>query len=203
MVRTGHPWEPRLEIIIAVLLGLAAIAGAYAALKNEQRNHEATVEFSEGIVNISNSNQFYSSGNSVYSADQALFTEYAKANFSNQGDLAQYFYDSLMRPELQKGIRWWEKSKNAKSPFDDRDPNYGVAEYAKGAELDKITHEKFAQAKTQQNVADRYTLIEVILATALFLIGVAGVTRVWPVKITGVVLGAVILIVSLVLLATI
>jgi hypothetical protein len=202
MARTGHPFEGRLEIIIAVLLGVAAILGAYAALRNEQQNHDATTRFSEGIVNISNANQFYSSGNAIYSLDQVLFTEFAKDNFAGQGNLAQYFYKTLMRPELQRGIRWWQRSKTAKSPFDDKDPDYVVAEYIRAGQLDSATHAKFVTAKAAQNKADHYTLIEVILATALFLIGVAGVTRVWPIKITGVVLGALIILVSAVLLIT-
>ncbi|MFL5831631.1 MAG: hypothetical protein ACJ76X_17075 [Solirubrobacteraceae bacterium] len=50
--RTRARWTGRLELIITVLLGLTAVVGAFAALKNEQRNHDATFEFSEGIKNF-------------------------------------------------------------------------------------------------------------------------------------------------------
>src|SRR2546430_4635291 len=38
--RTRRRWTGRLELIITVLLGLTAVVGAFAALKNEQRNHD-------------------------------------------------------------------------------------------------------------------------------------------------------------------
>src|SRR5437763_9517243 len=76
--RTRRRWTGRLELIITVLLGLTAVVGAFAALKNEQRNHDATFEFSEGIKNFDDAGQFYATGNATFTHDQALFLEYAK-----------------------------------------------------------------------------------------------------------------------------
>src|SRR5690349_13621902 len=71
--RRGRSWARRLELIITVLLGLTAVVGAFAALKNEQRNHDATFEFSEGIKNFDDSGQFYATGNATFTHDQTLF----------------------------------------------------------------------------------------------------------------------------------
>src|ERR1700732_1342355 len=79
----ASPWFGRLELLITVLLGLAAITGAYAALKNEQRNHNATEQFSQGIRNFDDSGQFYATFNTEFTHNQALFLEFAKAIQSN------------------------------------------------------------------------------------------------------------------------
>ena len=69
--------EPRhpglLEMVITVALGLAAIVGAYAAYRNEQSNHHATVHFSEGITNFDDAGQLFATANSTLNRDQAQF----------------------------------------------------------------------------------------------------------------------------------
>ena len=62
--------------------------------------------------------------------------------------------------------------------------------------------ENFAEAKQQQDNADHYTLVEVIPATALFLDGIAGVTRNMRLKRGTLATGMLIVVISLVLLAT-
>ncbi len=60
--------------------------------------------------------------------------------------------------------------------------------------------EDFVQAKEEQHKAARYTLIEVILATALFLFGVAGVTHRFTIRLGTFGMGSVILLTALILL---
>ena len=117
------------------MLGLTAIASAYAAWRNEQRNHDATAHFSEGIRDYDDGGQFYGEGQSVLSRDESLFLEYAKANQLNQGKLATYIFDNLMSPTLQAGVRWWEgpnthTSHPARNPFSPHDPDYKIQQLA-------------------------------------------------------------------------
>ena len=60
----------------------------------------------------------------------------------------------------------------------------------------------FTEARADQEKADHYTLIEVILATSLFLYGVAGVTGNLRSKRAVVVIGSVIFLIALVFLVT-
>ena len=42
---SSNPWETRIQILIAVALGLAAIVTAAAVYRDEQEEHEATKDF--------------------------------------------------------------------------------------------------------------------------------------------------------------
>jgi hypothetical protein len=205
---SSSPWFGRLELLITVLLGLAAITGAYAALKNEQRNHNATEQFSQGIRSFDDSGQFYATFNTEFTHNQALFLEFAKAIQGNNKDLAQYIYNNLMDPSFQNAVKWWQSPANtssahpAQTPFTRQNPNYVTPQAYEALNSAAASKKNFRQAKAEQDKADHYTLIEVILATALFLYGIAGVTRNMTVKLGTMGMGAAIFITSLVLLAT-
>ena len=189
------------------MLGLTAIASAYAAWRNEQRNHDATAHFSEGIRDYDNGGQFYGEGQSVLSRDESLFLEYAKANQLGQGKLATYIFDNLMSPTLQAGVRWWEgpnthTSHPARNPFSPHDPVYKIQQLADADTSYDASKTNFTEARADQEKADHYTLIEVILATSLFLYGVAGVTGNPRSKRAIVVIGSVIFLIALVFLVT-
>ena len=62
---------------------------------------------------------------------------------------------------------------------------------------------EFNHAEDQQEKATRYTLIEVILASSLFLLGVAGVAAETRVKYGALAAAAIIFVTALVLLATV
>jgi hypothetical protein len=203
--RRGRSWAGRLELVITVLLGLAAVAGAFAALKNEQRNHEATFEFSEGIKNFDDAGQFYATGNATFTHDQTLFLEYAKAIQANDKQLATYIFNNLMGSTLQAGVKWWE-GPNAKAktpeqtPFTSKNPDYGIPQLTEAQNSTNASRSNFGDARKEQDKADHYTLVEVILATALFLYGIAGVTRNMTLKVGTLGSGTLIFVVALVLL---
>src|ERR1700730_14233411 len=98
------PWPGRLELIITVALGLAVIVGAFAAFKNEQRNHSATADFSTGVRNFDDSGQFYATFNTEFTHNQALFLEYAKAIQQSNAQLARYIFNNLMDSSLQAAV---------------------------------------------------------------------------------------------------
>jgi hypothetical protein len=200
-------WPGGLELFVAVMLGLSAIASAYAAWRNEQRNHEATAHFSEGIRDYDDGGQYYAEGQSVMSRDQSLFLEYAKAKELGQSKLANYIFLNLMSPTLQAGVRWWQgpnrtTSHPARNPFTPLDPDYNIQQLSDANKSYDASKKNFQEARAEQEKADHYTLVEVILATALFLYGIAGVTRNRRPKVLTVVMGTVIFLIALVLLIT-
>jgi hypothetical protein len=203
--RSRSRWTGRLELIITVLLGLTAVVGAFAALKNEQRNHDATFQFSEGIKNFDDAGQFYATGNATFTHDQSLFLEYAKAIQANDKQLADYIFNNLMGPTLQAGVKWWQganaKQKNPEqTPFTPKNPDYGIPQLTEAQNSTNASRSNFADARTEQDKADHFTLVEVILATALFLYGIAGVTRNMTLKVGTLASGSLIFVVALVLL---
>jgi len=201
-------WLRRLDLIIAVALGSAAIVGAFAAYKNEQRNHAATEHFSEAIREFDEAGQLTSSANTTLSRDQGLFVAYVSALHDKKPALANYIRDHVMDERLRAAVNWWQSSANmgqpvpAGTPFTGQDPQYVLPQTVQAEKSTADSRRDFAEAKVQQENADHYTLVEVILATALFLYGIAGVARSTPVKLGTLGTGGVIFIASLVLLIT-
>jgi hypothetical protein len=128
------PWDSRLEIIIAVALGLAAIVTAGAVFLNEKQEHKATVDFHKATHLLIEANGL-----------------------------------GLRTPQ--------------------------------GREVAARSDDEFSHAEDQQAKATRYTLVEVILASSLFLLGLAGITRQFRLKVGALTAAGVTFATSLVLLA--
>ena len=129
-------WEGRLEVIIAIALGLAAIVTAGSVYLNEHQEHKANLDF--------------------HQATQRLLSATAA------------------------GLR---------SP--------------QGRALELSSAREVHDAEDHQEKASRYTLAEVILATSLFLFGVAGISSAWRIKIGALSFATVIFCIALVVLATV
>jgi aconitase B len=129
-------WEGRLEIIIAIALGLAAIVTAGAVYLNEHQEHDAELDF--------------------HRATHSLV--------------------------LAIGA-------GARTPA--------------GHALELRAERANNSAERHQEKAANYTLAEVVLATSLFLFGVAGISSRWRIKIGALATATGVFIVALVVLATV
>ncbi len=138
-LRSGAPstrWEGRLEIIIAVALGLAAVVTAGAVYLNEHQEHRANVDFHQATHRLIEATVV--------------------------------------------GIR---------TPA--------------GRALEASSLHEVEQAEDHQDKAASYTLAEVILATSLFLFGVAGISSRWRIKIGALATATGVFLVAVVVLATV
>jgi hypothetical protein len=129
-------WNARLEIIIAIALGVAAVVTAGSVYLNEHQEHKATVNF--------------------HRATQRLLSA------------------------TTAGLR---------SP--------------RGRALELSSTREVVQAEDHQEKASKYTLAEVILATSLFLFGVAGISSRWRIKIGALSTATLTFLIALVVLATV
>jgi Flp pilus assembly protein TadB len=128
--------EGRLDLIIAVALGLAAIVTAGAVYLNEHQEHKANLDF--------------------HQATHRLLDATAA------------------------GIR---------TP--------------RGRALEATSVHEVEEAEDHQEKAADYTLAEVILATSLFLFGVAGISSRWRIKIGSLSVATFVFLVAIVVLATV
>lgn len=126
-------WEGRLEIIIAIALGLAAIVTAGAVFLNEHQEHKAELDFHASTHNI------------VLAAGAGVRTPAGHA-------------------------------------------------------LELRAQEAINNAEDHQDRAATYTLAEVILATSLFLFGVAGISSRWRLKIATLLTATVVFLTALLVL---
>ena len=132
----GGSWEGRIEVIIAIALGLAAVVTAAAVYLNEHQEHRATIDF--------------------HHATHDLVSASIAGTHTPRGRALQV---------------------------------------ASEAQSDR--------AEDHQESAARYTLAEVILATSLFLFGVAGISAQWRIKISALGTATGVFLVAVVVLATV
>lgn len=187
--------DRRLEMLTVLLLGLAAMATAWAAFQASAFDGKVVEGFTDANLNLSDANAFYNSGDQTYVGDQMLFLEYERALNEEDTEYAEFIKESLMRDELIAAIEWWEQPENLEayySPFVEENPNYVIAEYTDAEALTEDTDASYDDAKEAAGHGDTYNLIAVLLAASLFVLGIAGSIRAMPVRLTMILVGAVI-----------
>lgn len=176
----------------AVLLGLAAVATAFASYRSAILGGDAIKDYSSGVEAVSDANLFYSTGNQVAQADETLFLEYVKALRQDDLDLAEYLKKEIARPELRAAITWWEQSGDAgpSTPFVEENPEWTIPEFdeadAKQAETDAL----FLSGEQNDDRGDKFDLAVAIFATALFLYGISAVARGYGTQLTSLTAGS-------------
>lgn len=199
------PDEPegggRFETLLATLLGIAAVATAFSAYQAEMKGGEATAAFHEATLSMTDAAAVLNAGLIEITRDQGLFLEYAKANLEDNHDLARYVRVNLMDGNLRAGLREWERSPDDTGPLTAMDAEaYKTESLDEASETVDETQRLFDQAGAADEEGDRYVLISVFLAVALFFLGLAGVLRIRRTRISMAVIGVSVLALSLVLL---
>jgi hypothetical protein len=186
----------RLETLIAILLGLAAVLVAVAGYQATLRDGDSIKSFNAGIRSINDANGFYNEAVQVANRDTALFLEYAKASQEENEDLATYVHDKLMDENLQGATAEWlaDDTDEIASPL--VAASYAVPQQDEADKLTKLTDQQFAEAHRLDDQGDKFSLVGVIVASSLFFLGIAGVMSSPRIKFAGTGLGSVTLAVA-------
>jgi len=172
----------RFELVLAILLGLAAIAAGFSAYRADLDRGDSLRQFQVASTKTAESVDAYGRGDVQRSIDEQLFVDYSKAVLAGNAEAARYIRDELS-PDLSQAIRLWENSgSSADSPFAGSSPAYVQPFYEEGDLLAEEATVEFEAADDLRRSADRFTLIGVLLASALFLYGIAAVSRARKVK---------------------
>lgn len=172
----ADPEDDRLQIVAAVLLGLAAIltavSGYYSAIKG---GDSADTRADSGRT-LADANFFFNQDTQQFSQDQNIFVEYATANFQGDAERADYL-TTLMRPELQAAVEWWNSTDEAVTPFDEVEGNPYFAEGAQAAlaEANRLQAEADKQVEEAADLdakGDQFDLATTVLALTLFFGGI-------------------------------
>jgi hypothetical protein len=189
----GGFWsEGRLELLTAIMLGLAALATAWAAFQGSQYDGEMLTSFTEANLYISDANSFYSEGDQIYSQDEQIFLEYEKAIYAGDEEFAQHLQDTLMSDQLIAAIAWWELPENQDyySPFVEENPNYVIDSYTQADELIAESDASFEAGAEANETGDKFNLITVLLAASLFVLGISNGFKVLPMRLATIGIGA-------------
>ena len=219
-----EPWGIRLEVIITVLLGIAAITAAFAAFRSEQLKSDANSRLYAGQLAETEFVANNSNASAHSTIDQVQFLDYERAMASHDSALANRIF-GFMNPNLQKVVNQYdppprlaftgpcespcpdlaqapELNQGLNAPFTSvagatrplaATVYTGSLQGAKAAnEAAKRAREDAHEGLTVSDRSDRFARIEIVIATALFLYGIAAVSRRMKVKIGALGLGVVV-----------
>lgn len=195
-------FKDRVEQIIAVMLGLAAIITAWTAFQSSQLGDKVQESFSEGIRSSDQASQEYNTAIATDNQDQAIFLEYAKALVAEDEVTATYIQESLMSPELAAAVEWWIEQPDdtgPDSPFVEENPNWDDSSWNTAADLDVEAQQYFDSARQADADGDEFDLLEVIVTLSLFLFGIASLVRQQKIQVGLAAVGGIILIYSIIM----
>jgi len=195
----GQRIVDRTEIVIAILLGMAAIMTAWSTFQSSQLGAAVTAAYSEGIRLSDTASQAFNDASATDIADEALFLEFAKASNAGDEGTADYIYSSLMSEDLAAAVDWWLEQPDSAgygTPFVEDNPAWSTVAYDDAAAIDADAQAKFDEATAKDELGSDFDVLSIIIAISLFLFGVASLVRQERIKIGLGAIGAVILVYS-------
>jgi hypothetical protein len=199
---SSSSFKDRVEQIIAIMLGLAAIITAWTAFQSSQLGDKVQESFSEGIRSSDAASQEYNTAIATDNQDQALFLEYAKALVAEEEVTATYIHETLMSTELAAAVDWWLEQPEETapdSPFVEENPNWDDTSWTTAEELDVEAQQFFDTARDADSEGDEFDLLEVIVTLSLFLFGIASLVRQQKIQVGLATVGGIILIYSIIM----
>jgi hypothetical protein len=169
-------YEPVAEIFAIIILAFATLATAWSGYQSARWSGVQSEDYSRaGALRVESTRASTTAGQ-LTQIDIGLFTNWINAYSQNNQDLMR-FYQTRFRPEFKPAFAAWMATdpKNNKdappSPF--AMPEYQVAKNAEADALESQAEQMFKAANDANEIADRYVLDTVILASVLFLAGLA------------------------------
>jgi hypothetical protein len=191
-----------LQILLAVLLGAAALSTAWAAYRGELYGGDSVILLNTSTQTSDRASQAFSAAETVFVQDVNLFTQFAVAaqGTAKDKETAQYLKATLMRPLLVKQVEWWADTPDSvESPFVKQDPFFTPpVRNAEGLKLRAQAAAEFKRARILDDTGDKYVLYTVIFAAALFLYGIASVASSRKVLFASMSVGAVLFLAGLI-----
>jgi hypothetical protein len=200
MIDLPHRWdrfEPLAEILAILILATATLATAWSGYQSARWGGVQAKNYSRASAARVESSRASTIAAEQMQVDIGLFTNWINAFAANNQELAN-FYKARFRDEFTPAFEAWlltdpKNNPNApKSPF--AMPEYSLAKNVEADELEKKAGEYFDAAESANEIADKYVLDTVILASVLFLAGMASQVKAFRVK-SGVVIFALIILV--------
>ena len=162
------------EALAVIFLSLATVGMAWCSYQASAWNSQSSKESIQSVARGRDASVFRMKADQILTLDIFLFSQYLRARYATNEPLAD-FYARQFSPELKQAYLAQGSSPNSpNTPIDPfitnlyRSPWLARAD-ALEPESDQMWHESIEDSKTGQ----RYTLISVLLATALFFSGTA------------------------------
>lgn len=186
--RLGWLTEDRLEILIAAGLGIAAILTAFTVYLVKVEDDYAEKAFNVALTRVTEETGAALDAAEARSADETFFLDYETTRINPHSEAgAKELLHDVARPDLQKTIAWWERQRGTPgasyTPFTEENPFFTDPNAEKVERLGAEAKHEFHSAEAYHAESRRLILAGIVLATALFLYGVAGVSRTRRIKV--------------------
>jgi hypothetical protein len=186
----------RLELIAAIILGVAGILTAYAAFQGALEDGDSLDKYTESATLTADANGYYSDGKAQESQDLSVWTQWAILNSTGQEELAEAIKNNLFSEQLVTAHEEWltiPDETSPPTPLDMDQYQESIPAYLDGDTTTAEAEQAFADAQKANEDGDKFELASVFLAIALFFAGIATLFKDRPVKL-GMLAGSVILI---------
>lgn len=168
--------ERLLEIVSAILLGLATVATAWCGYQTSKWNGQQSQYYIEATTLRIQSTEATSNANRAATIQVGLFQQYAQAISAQNQALADFLYQRFP-PNLKLATDAWLATRPLQnldapsSPF--AMPEYVLPDQVEATRLSAQADERLQEANAASGVADQYTLLTVMFASVLFVAGIA------------------------------
>jgi hypothetical protein len=169
-----------IELVAAILLGLAGLLTAYAAYYGSLADGDSLEGYTSSQRTTADANAFYGDYAQTYTGDQQLFLQYKIKLDEGNVELAEDIRLNLFSEPLEVATVAWENQGDGPDAFAtplDR-PEYIVQSYNEYVDTAQIAEDQFAEAKKINEEGDFLGLAQVFLAVALFAAGIAALFKI-------------------------
>ncbi|WP_136708947.1 hypothetical protein [Agromyces sp. H66] len=206
--------KDRLELVIAILLGIVSIGIAYASFQAALYDSRMAGAYQRGTALAGEAESLYLEGNQTYVQDAELWNQLLQLSIEAEGSdpvaaaNAQSTADVLVfqavSEDLAAAIQWADAENAADpetyySPLDSED--YLAALFGGYHETKAEADAAVVEGDEANSLSDRLMLYTVLMSISLFLLGIAAVVRQYRVQLLLVISGSAIFAVSAILTA--
>jgi hypothetical protein len=191
-----------LEMIAALLLGVAGVLTAYAAYNGALAGGDALKGYTQSSKTTADANGFYNDYAATYNADQALFVQYQLLVEAGNQDTADVLKDNLFSDALTVATDAWLAIPAGEGPATPLDTEeYRIEAFDTAEALTAQADAEFAEAAKIDDQGDNFDLASVYLAVALFFAGIATLFKVRKIQMVMLVFAAIMLVPGLIAIA--
>lgn len=192
MTEQGRMTEFRLEILTGVLLGLAALATAWAAFQASIWDGEELEGYTKASVKTSEAGDLLAQADRTVLEDELLTLQWALAIGRGESGLADFIREELMSDRLARLVAAWEEEpKESRGDlFGEASQIYNLRALEDGRRSTAEAVRSVSDGRDAGRKGDRYNLIVVLLAASLFVAGISSTFEVDRIRVWALIIGA-------------
>lgn len=194
-------WEPLAEVLATIVLAFATLATAWSGYQAARWGGVQSTSYSQAGALRTESTRASTQAGQLAQIDIAMFMNAINALAEGNQPLVD-FYRERLRDEFKPAVEAWLATDPANNPDAPPSPfsmpEYQLSKAQEAEQLQADAEAKFAEGTAANQTADNYILNTVILASVLFLGGIASRFKAMAARWVIIVLSLVILVFGLI-----